>query len=306
MRIPDNLPSPHKYIFGSSEKCDEKLPIVAMARSPQMIVAYNTDQWRTGLSLEVDGEYLIALFALNTHARLLDGTQLEEYIRGIENATHTDWIDSKIGSAHREIPTKIKTKVVNALKNAFFNTTEIMEDQPRAERIRAQLGSTLLPSEFGTAGTKCPPRKSANSTKAPSIRQSHPTLHIDQTEYTNEGIRLSLRIYNAKSERLKITIEADAGAGNTMTSTAWNSEIQSPRFPFILSEFKAAGIRTIKGKGKPPAFKQVDKKCSISLSDDSCELILNEGHHQELQSELTLKTHNQLVNPVIKLATVEV
>jgi len=308
MLPPNNLLSPHQYIFGSSTDCDEQLPIVAMSRSPQMIVAYNTSDWRSGLKLETEGEYLIVLFVLNSKARLLDGTKLEEYIRSIENPTHSDWKDSILKSKHKGIPVKIRNGVVRALRNSFFNSTSAIEDEPRAASIRAQLGQNLLPSDFGTAGTRPPAIKGKEKPSDPSPRQSQPSLSIqdDKTEYTHDEIKLYLTVSNAKHTRLKISIEADAGAGKTMTSNAWTDEIKSPGFPFELIKFELTGIRTLKNNGKAPAFRPLapsDVKSSIDAA--SFLLTLKEGIYQQIEAELMLKTSDRSVNPVITLATAE-
>jgi hypothetical protein len=308
MLRPNNLPSPHKYIFGSSAVRDEQLPIVAMSRSPQMIVAYDTNSWRAGLKLDAKGEYLIALFVLNSNARLLDGTRLEEYIRSIENSTHTDWRDSIVGSKNKEIPEKIKSGVVRALRNAFFNDVAVIEDLPQGEHIRAQLGKALLPSDFGTTGMSPPPiNKGKGEPQPTSSRQSQPSMNIDATQYTQNTIKLCLTIFNANNSNLKITIEADAGSGKTMTRAAWNDEIKSPEFPFILEAFNITRIRTIKGKGKISAFSAV-KPTDVEYSTDnvSSSLKLKEGLCQQFQADLILKTSDRSVNPVIKLATTEV
>jgi hypothetical protein len=310
MLPPGNLSAPHEYIFGNATEIDQQLPIIAMSRSPQMIINYDINEWRSGLRLDMPGEYLIALFILNPNARLLDGTNFEEYIRSIENPTHSDWVDPNTESEHARIPGRIRNNVRNALRAAFFDqNAPAVPDAPRAENIRAQLGQSLLPPDFGTAGTR--PRDVDNGRRAepprPSTRQSQPTLHIDDTQYLKDGIKLCLTIFNAQKTNLKVSIDADTGSGKTMTSAAWVKEITSPIFPFELTEFTITETRIIPNEGRLPAFRAAsphDVQCTTDSA--SASLNLREGILMEFKAELTLKTNDRSVKPVIKLSTTEV
>lgn len=303
MLAPHNEPSPHKHIFGSYEEPDEMLPIVAMSRGPQMIVAYNTDEWRRGLKMDSQGEYLLALFVLNSDAELGCGTSLEEYIRSIENPTHTDWKDSKPSSVHKRIPINIRNGVVSALRNVFFNENTILDNESSASYIRTLLGKNLLPPDFGNEGTSPPPTPPA-SDKRPSSppRTAKPTIDIYNTEYDRNGMTLFLTITNGQSAILELSLEADAGSGQTVNNKAWEAEIGPPGFPFKITEFLATGIREIAKKGKPKDFRQ-PKPGEVKIKDDSLNPRVTFRNFDPVQItvELSLTTSDKSINPVLKL-----
>lgn len=311
MLPPENLPSPHKYIFGSYEERDELLPIVAMSRGPKMIVAYNTDAWRRGLRLDAPGEYLIALFMLNSEARLPCGTSLEEYIRGIENPTHSDWKDSKTGSEYKRVPTNIQNGVVSALRNVFFDDNLLSENEPGAAFIRARLGETLLPPDFGNMGTSAPPvtpevgegdDKVPPPPPPPPPRHPQPTMTIYNVEYDHKGIRLFLTISNGHSKALEISIDADAGAGQTISKGKWEKEIKSPGFPFIVTELAVTGIKKVTKKGAPKDFREPKPgEVETDTENPNQRIAFRDSGSFHITAEVFVNASDKSINPVVRL-----
>lgn len=302
---PSNKLSPHKYFFGSQAEIDERLPVVAMCRGPHMIVAYDTEKWRSGLRLEDENEFLIALFILNSNATTKDGTKLEEYIRSIENPTHSDWEDN-MGTP---IPKRIKTNVCRALKEAFFSSEDVIDTGGIGEAIRAQLGEALLPSGFGKSGTAGNPGRSGGGDAAggaeanKSVRQ--PKLTVTDIDYRSSSIVLSLTInpgVNAGSKVLILSVVADSGSGKTVSKESWENEdaLNDTKFPFKVSKFDISKLIISPKKGKSIMVKDTGNWTAFDVKDNGVRLE-NKENVSELTASMTLEMDDRTVMPVLTM-----
>ena len=304
MMPPSNKLSPHQYIFGSQEEVDEQLPIVAMCRGPQMIVAYDTEKWRSGLRLEDEDEFLVALYILNSKAKTKEGITLEEYIRSIENPTHSDWQDSR-----SPIPARIKSNVSKALKDAFFTSEDNVEASSFGEAIRSQLGEALLPPGFGKSGTAGNPGGTGGEGEGigGSVRSSQARLAVTHVDYKSTGIILSLTIYtgtNPESKPLILSVVADSGSGKTVSKTSWENEegLNDVPFPFSVTDFKVSELTVTPKKGKSLVIADTGEWAACEVHDNKVDLQLKNGV-SKIDATMTLDANDRTVKPVLILGS---
>jgi hypothetical protein len=305
---PHNKCTPHKYIFGSGADIDELLPIVAMTRSPQMIVAYDTGNWRKGLRLDDDDEFLVALFVLNSSAELKDGGSLEEYIRGIENPTHSEWHDTSPRAGTTSIPDRIKTNVVNALRAAFFTDDESVEAMSAGESMRAELGKILLPEGFGKSGSagNTGVGGKAGARETPRLQRSkEPTLIISETTYKPDQIDLEVEIHTGAQSEFTLEIMADTGSGKTIGKDDWgkDDDLSGLYFPFDLENFEITKviITTPQGKALERGPDHVSAEIEFDLKDTSITFNRSKNNPIRLFASLSLKSNDRSINPVVRL-----
>lgn len=294
MREGSNKMSPHKYIFGNNEEIDERSAILGMCRSPEMIVAYDkTGEWTNGLKTEHDSEFVIALFILNSKAKLVSGGgSLEEYVRSTEDPTHRSWTD-KDG---RTIISATKTNVKRALMDTFAPKAESYVTSDAGEAMRAQFGKALLPDDFGTAGTSSTGIKDPPKDRTRVTRGSQPKLKINFNDITHkeESISIKLGINTSTtndSQPLRLSVLADAGS-QKYNREKWvgDDELKEVSFPF-----KIMGLNITKHK----------KKIGVKIHHDhACFTFLEEGI-KDFEVELSLQTHDRTFKPVLELATIE-
>ena len=297
---PRNKLSPHKYYFGSQAEVDERLPVVAMCRGPQMIVAYDTEKWRSGLRLEDEDEFLVALYILNSKAKTKKGITLEEYIRSIENPTHSDWQDSR-----SPIPARIKSNVSKALKDAFFTSEDNAEASSFGEAIRSQLGEALLPPGFGKSGTAGDSGTTGDGGEptSGSVRSNQPMLAVTHVDYKSTGIILSLTIYTGtdpESKPLILSVVADSGSGKTVSKTSWENEegLNDVPFPFSVTNFKISELTVKPKKGKSLVIADTGEWAACEVHDNKVDLQIKNGV-SKIDATMTLDANDRTVKPVL-------
>lgn len=311
MTPPDNRPSPHEYIFGSREEVDQRLPIVAMCRGPQMIVAYDVGEWRRGLTLDDEDEFVLALFQLNSEAITKSGLSLEEYIRGIENPKHDDWDDS---SGPINIPNRIKSNVRKALKEAFSSDTNNLEASETGEAIRAKLGKSLLPDDFGksaTAGVPVGGGGGGDGGGGGRRKSSRQKLEIERVTYGDGKIEISLIIHAGKEpdkNPAMLSVAADSGSAKPLDKRKWDRDeaLKGLSFPFTVEDFEVSETTFLQKRAeKKPQFGSINKAGSFvacSIDDKTAKMyLIFKPIVVQLKAKLTLKTTDRMVRPVLSM-----
>lgn len=153
---------------------DKNRPIIAYARKPGMVVAYETSQssWLGSVEASDYSEYIISFFVLNSE-NILKGIPtdeekvitLDEYVKAGEEADHREWFDSTVENISFTILRRIKSNVERKLKAKYnFKVTTLEGEEKSLMSIR--YGNILLPdSNFGSKASikRAKPRVNVSS-----------------------------------------------------------------------------------------------------------------------------------------------
>ncbi len=278
MTPPDNLPSPYKYI---SKDCSDEMynnPIVLFTRKPGMIVSYaTTGDWTYGIPPTDVGEYLVAIFVVNSDNELLQKDMtIEEYLRHSEKADHMTWSDWVIDVGNPQILTRIQKGIQRKIKEDFHKTTEETEEKKNIGLGRA-LGEMVLPPEGllnwnatqggggdkgGAAGDRTKKKTSVSRSMKTSIKP------MGNPKYGTGEIAMPIRLIFGNKRRVSIELAVNT-EGKPIDCDTWDDTFPM-EFPIELNSFVVTSAT--KGKGKEQCC-LISKETTID-SDQKTESIV--------------------------------
>lgn len=282
---PNYIGDPHDYLFGDTQEDIKSRPIVALSRKPQMIVRYDTNAWSRGIE-NPEGEYILALFMLNSEAHIKGSKEgLEEYVGKREGATHANWSDD----AGMNIIGRIRANVIKGIKEAFFPDQKVGVDLTAGEQLRNDLGRKLLPEGFGTSASSGGGGGGGGSSELGLRRGADsPTFEINHVEHTAEGKKIVITIYTAGANSLKLYVKASQGVGAPINSTQWKDQKRglTGEFPLMFKSNVLESVCSMTKKGKE------SKSSTISSRDLIHEISSND------RSLIGIQIANKIKAPV--------
>ena len=211
--------------------------MLGFSRRPGMIVRYDVDgAWVPPMPVQREGNVLIAMFVPRSVAKLdpkyyPEYENMEQYLRGSENADHADWDDDAGKSL-------IKRMIANSRKaiQEHFEQENARNGFAATSRLAKKYGTLLMPrTGFG---------KKSSLTKKPSDKPKkngggtgeRPTFTLVGTELANDELvylDIDMLIPTNKICSLKIAVLSQGGNLDFM---AWQRDISEASFPFKIVE----------------------------------------------------------------------
>jgi len=126
MHYPDNERSPFEKLFNKGGQ-EPSGTLFGYLRTPGMIVRWNDQPWIGRISPDPEGRFVIALFVPNSEQsfredvvqridRYVSVQNLEQYLRSVEKADHSHWVDHRAGL---EIVSRIQASCKKLIKKKF-------------------------------------------------------------------------------------------------------------------------------------------------------------------------------------------
>ena len=280
MTPPDNLSSPYKYI---SKDCADEIynnPILLFTRKPGMIVSYaTTGDWTYGIPPTDVGEYLVAIFVVNSDNELIQSDiTIEEYLRHSEKADHMTWSDWVIEAGNPQILTRIQKGVQRKIKEDFHKTTEETEEKKNIGLGRA-LGEMVLPPEGllnwnasqgddGNSGGSTGNRSKKRAGGARSMKKSIKPMGSPQ--YSPDGIAMPVRLMFGNNRKVSIEFVVNT-EGKPIDCNTWEDTF-STEFPIVLNSFVVTSAT--RGKGKEQSI-LIDKETTVDSDQKTKNIVFS-------------------------------
>lgn len=312
MTPPDYLHNPYKYISKDYSDEMDNNPILLFTRKPGMIVSYETTgDWTYGLKPTDDGEYLVAIFVLNSNNVLLQKEiTIEEYFRHSEKADHMSWCDRIIDVGNPQILTRIQQGIWKKIKEDTPKTTEETEEKKNIGLGRA-LGELVLPPEGllnwnasqggdGETGDTSKNRNKKKTSVPKATKMSFKSM--GNTEYSSNGIAKPVRLVFGNNRKVSINLVVNFTEKTQYDCDTWEDNF-STDFPIELNSFVVT--HATKGKGKDQSS-LIDKETIID-SDKIAESIVfsfkrskKTGSKVKLNIE-TIDSKDTIIDGILKL-----
>lgn len=145
---PDNNPDPLTHI-GASSSDDARMdtPVILYARSPGMVVSYETSgDWIPRVQRQRPDRCIVGVFVPKSDARLWENDMnLEEYLRQGEIADHMSWQDGLINGKQQTIVKRISQNVRKHIEKAFQAAPPLQDAPQRDYGLGRAVGNALMP-----------------------------------------------------------------------------------------------------------------------------------------------------------------
>ena len=264
MLPPNNLPNPYDYINKDSSDEMYNDPIFLCTRKPGMVVSYfTTGDWTDSIPKTEIGEYIVALFVVNSDNELVNSDlTIEEYLRESEKADHMTWGDWVLegGSGNPQIVAKIQKGVRKKIKDDFPKSKVSTEEKKNLGLGRA-LAKMILPPEgfaywgdsrggFGGMGeTGGDGVKKKTGDKHPVNKSSHIILRqMGSPQFFSDEVEMPIRILFGNKSKASIEVVVDT-EGKSQNCDAWEKTFSNKNpFPVELDYLLITSVT--KGKGK--------------------------------------------------------
>ncbi len=188
--------------------------IVTFCRQPGMLVDYvDKGDWAHNLPSKNEGEYIIALFVLNSNNKIRFNNDkyvpLEEYIRKGEEADHIRWEDHQSYGVNPKIVSRIQSNVISKLRQAF---DELVKEKPmdNDSRLSRRAGDLILPeNNFGNKARKIPTKKRENAGLSRNTSHCKTTIFNDKIKYKKDGIEIPIQfqVLNSNLKTIYVDLE---------------------------------------------------------------------------------------------------
>ena len=259
-------------------------PVIALVRSPGMIVSFQCDgdPWVNGIEEDTDSK-IIGVFVLNSTAVLRDEFApsdstsskllLEDYVRFNEGHAHNRWEEER-GLKNAECPDlfrKLILTVSRKINNEFYSKDVDEGNRGGAELVSAELAKLLLPEGFGT-GIDGRERGGKGRVKFGTKRGGSPALEVNSTDFEKGSalvVGFTVNTGSAKSFNVSISAASESGA---ISLEAWQNSISDTPFPFCIEALETKTIKIAGNKGNAARFENIINKANTVFSNDSIKL----------------------------------
>jgi len=266
----------------NSHDISQPPPMLAMTRSPGMIVAY--ENWMDTIRPDPEGSFLIGLFILRGAAIMREkysNRTLEEEIRQNEPPAHNRWESGQgIDGEPFNLVEKIRSGIKKAIVGKFYPEKPAAPIE-RDSSLASVIGDRLLPAGFGD-GPELPPIKEVWTCpihpevklRAPGscpvcnarllpyerpipLRGKEPQISIlNQRFLPNNIIEIEILLYNGQAEIVEFSLNI-ASEGAHISPREWENEIQN-RFPAELIEGRIYEFKRGMGTGRQVSWNPKD------------------------------------------------
>ena len=254
-------------------------PIIALVRSPGMIVSFQCDgdPWVNGIEEDTDSK-IVGVFVLNSTAVLRDEFApsestsskllLEDYVRFNEGHAHNRWEDER-GLKNAECPDlfrKLISTVSRKINNEFYSKDVDDGNRGGAELVSAELAKLLLPQGFGTGG--------GGGGNLRTKRGGSPALEVNSTDFEKGSalvVAFTVNTGSAKSFYVSLSAASESGA---ISLDGWQNNISDTPFPFCIEALETTTIKIVGKSGKSAKFENIINKANRAFSNDSIKLEL--------------------------------
>lgn len=291
-------------------------PVIALVRSPGMVVSYQCggDPWVLGVQEDTESK-VVGVFVLNSNAQLkkefspYQGSDkkflLEDYVRFNEGHAHNRWKDEQaIKNAERpELFRKLISTVSRKINAEFYGSETDPANRGGAELVSAELAKLLLPDGFGSgANEKSGPKR---GTILRTKRGGAPAFLVTSTNFEKGNVlSIDYELNTGSPASFKLSVAAASDSG-TISKEAWHNEISGVHFPFSMETFETKRIKQAGKTGKPAKFEHI-----LSAKAPSC---LGAGLEIQLDGEASVKFSTRsgtkmdphVVEGTIRLATAD-
>ncbi len=291
-------------------------PVIALVRSPGMVVSYQcgVDPWVLGVHEDADSK-VVGVFVLNSKAELKkefspykdSGKKLllEDYVRFNEGHAHNRWEDEQaIKNAERpELFRKLISTVSRKINAEFYGTETDPANRGGAELVSAELAKLLLPDGFGSgANEKLGPKR---GTIVRTKRSGAPALLVTSTNFEKGNVlSIDYELNTGSAASFKISVAAASDAGS-ISKESWNNEISGIPFPFRIETFETKRIKQAGKTGKPAKFEHTLSAKTSSSRGPGLEIKLDGEASVKFSTRSGAKMDPHLVEGTIRLATAD-
>jgi hypothetical protein len=265
-------------------------PIIALVRSPGMIVSFQCDgdPWVNGIEEDADNK-VIGVFVLNSAAILKDKFApsnnasskllLEDYVRFNEGHAHNRWEEER-GLKNAECPDlfrKLISTVSRKINNEFYSKEIDDSDRGGAELVSAELAKLLLPEGFGTGIDGRGRGEGKGGRGGGNLRTKRgdsPALEVNSTDFEKGNalvVGFTLNTGSAKSFHVSLSADSESGA---ISLDSWQNSISDTPFPFCIDALETTTIKIAGNKGNSAKFEKIINKANRVFSNDSIKLEL--------------------------------
>lgn len=226
---------------GASKKGQSNI-VVAYSRKPGMIVSYNNDpNWVPDITLKDEDSYILAFFVPKSKTKLSNFminqgfTDLESYLRGIENADHASWYKEPKGIT---VVKYIREDIIKILKDSYSGEDDL-QNISRATYLSQKFGSIFMPPRgFGKQSTAPLAAPSNTTDSSRSIGEKASTKITSSKLLNMEILIINLEITIRKSADYTLMCEVQKNDGESINYDKWKKDIsESLSYPFEIQDF---------------------------------------------------------------------
>lgn len=220
--------SPYNFLNFNSEK---NYPIVAFVRKPGQIITYNLGlDWLSQNYELAPNNYIIGIFVLDSSC-VINGINLEEYIKSGEQSAHTKWIDQPLENQQKKqnYVGHIQSKIRTVLTDKFI--TDKKTDISFNPSLYSSKFSWLLPSMDSGHGTAIAPGqkkiKSQKKQVKPRPRTSKMELQLlpDRPSFKNQTLEIKYILFPGDSpDNGTIGLYVDVEGSKPIALKQWADE----------------------------------------------------------------------------------
>lgn len=291
-------------------------PVIALVRSPGMVVSYQcgVDPWVLGVQEDADSK-VVGVFVLNSKAELKkefspnkDSAKkflLEDYVRFNEGHAHNRWEDEQaIKNAERpELFRKLISTVSRKINTEFYGAETDPADRGGAELVSAELAKLLLPEGFGSAANEKPGPKRGITVK--TKRGGAPALVVTSTNFEKGNVlSIGYELNTGSATSFKVSVAAASDSGS-ISKKAWLNEITGIPFPFRIETFETKSIKQAGKTGKPAKFEHTLSAKTPSSNGAGLEIKLEEEASVKFSTRSRTKMDSHVVEGTIRLETAD-
>lgn len=252
MLPPENEPNPYSFAGEYNVDRSANPPLLCYIRKPGMVVSYETTgAWVDGVLPTNGGDYIVALFVLNSDNEVKDypGRLLEEYVRKGEKSDHTAWYDWPFADRQSYIVSRIKSNVSKLLRQTFAQLGAGPTTLTHSGLEKALADLLLPPDGFGHRSNENA-RTGSHGGQETSHSGRSPILKVKDPEFCGNDICIEFDFYSgkgAKTVMLELQVVTESG---TIGADKWEQTAIGTQFPLCLTGFLFS-----------------DETCSFSLKD---------------------------------------
>lgn len=313
MSPPDNYSHPLNYLGyrDGNDLLANNDKIIAYARKPGMIIDYDINGiWSQNVS-KLENEFIIGFFVPRSEQPLHNEFQselpiLDDYLRKTENADHAAWEDVLVNDKKVTIVRRIKSKVIDILRDEFEEGIENRQTS-KASALGRKLGSRLLPpTSFGKRPTPSPTIDDGGGRTKGGRNFSIDIKNVIRQSEKKLSVNMLLDIAPKISGTVSVNINMGS---NHFNAQKWSVEMgEDAAYPFKITGLKILNIN--------------DEKIDVeyeNLDDDRFSIILSSFNKlssfdvlnsTELTSlkiniAMTLEINDPLIQPYIQAKEVK-
>ena len=238
MTPPNNAQSPFAFLGNFDKQLNESHDgkFIGYCRKPGMIVEYDfSNNWLPNGSVQSDQTMLFSLFVPTSNEKLDPNhyelySDVESYLRSLENADHANWLD-KSGYSFVK---RIKNGVSKEIKG-YYQKKEESEIGSATSKLSRELGDLLLPPTGFGSKPSVKKQSSPKKTIKSSLRSSLGIEAISIIDDKLVDITVSGRIAKNKEAMIKLLVSSQEG---NVYKEEWEKNFSKISFPFEIMSFE--------------------------------------------------------------------